>query len=239
MTAAGAFLRVVSGARQGLSIPLRPDQPLLIGRSRGDLLLDDPLVSGAHCRIVSRANKFVLQDLGSTNGTTVDGRRVQESPLRAGSEIVIGTTRLLLFSGEESEDAEGPGAAGKVAWLLDGELASGETLGGEDLIGQGLRLPPRFDGRVEVVAGPDVGKIYRFTRGSLTIGRRQGEISLSDVEISRRHAYIEVFGVDMVFLRDVFSTNGTYHNGRRVQVARLVAGDTIGVGKTVMRYYGA
>jgi pSer/pThr/pTyr-binding forkhead associated (FHA) protein len=238
--AGGAFLRVVSGARQGLSIPLREDQPLLIGRSRGDLLLDDPLVSGTHCRIVSRAGRFVLQDLGSTNGTTIDGRRVQESPLKAGTEIVIGTTRLLLFSGEESEESEGPGAAGKVAWLLEGELSAGAAAGaGEDLIGQGLRLPPRFDGRVEVVAGPDVGKVYRFTRGSLTIGRRQGEISLSDVEISRRHAYIEVFGVDMVFLRDVFSTNGTYHNGRRVQVARLVAGDTIGVGKTVMRYFGA
>lgn len=235
----GAFLRVVSGARQGLSVPLREDQPLLIGRSRGDLLLDDPLVSGAHCRIVFRGGRFVLQDLGSTNGTTIDGRRTQESLLKAGTEIVIGTTRLLMFSGDEPEDAEGQGAAGKVAWLLEGELSANGVEGVDDLIGQGLRLPPRFDGRVEIVAGPDVGKVYRFTRGSLTIGRRQGEISLTDVEISRRHAYIEVFGVDMVFLRDVFSTNGTYHNGRRVQVARMASGDTIGVGKTVMRYFGS
>jgi pSer/pThr/pTyr-binding forkhead associated (FHA) protein len=238
---AGAFLRVVSGARQGLSVPLRADQPLLIGRSRGDLIIDDPLVSGAHCRIVSRNGKYLLQDLGSTNGSSVDGRRVQEAPLRAGSEIVLGSTRLLLFAGDEAEVADPAESAGKVAWLLEEELAAGASsaAGAEDLIGQGLRVPPRFDGRVEVVAGPDLGRVYRFTRGSLTIGRRQGEIPLTDVEISRKHAYIEVFGVDMVFLRDVYSTNGTYHNGRRVQMSRLISGDTIGVGKTVMRYFGS
>jgi pSer/pThr/pTyr-binding forkhead associated (FHA) protein len=234
----GAFLRVVSGPRQGLSVPLREDEALLIGRTRGDLLIDDPLISGSHCRIVARNGKFVLQDLGSTNGSSVDGRRVQESPLRTGAEIALGSTRLILFCGDEPEQPEVE-SLGKVAWLLEDELAdpANGPADGEDLIGPGLRLPPRFDGRVEVVAGPDVGRVYRFTRGSLSIGRRHGEIPLTDAEISRRHACIEVFGSDMVYLRDVLSTNGTYHNGRRVQNARLVPGDTIGCGKTVMRFF--
>lgn len=237
-----AFLRVVSGARQGLSIPLSDEQPLLIGRSRGDLLLDDPLVSGAHCRIVTRKGRFVLQDLGSTNGTSVDGRSVQDVILRPGSEVVVGSTRLILFNGEDetSSDEADPGA---VAWLLDAELVeeeAGEDQTAEvpaDVIGQGLRLPPGFKAHMKIVAGPDAGTEVRFTRGSLVIGRRQGEIPLSDPEVSRRHAYVEVFGHDMVFLRDVGSTNGTYHNGRRVQVARLHDGDTVGCGKSVMRYF--
>ena len=195
--------------------------------------MDDPLISGAHCRIVTRNGRFVLQDLGSTNGTTVDGKRVQDITLRPGSEILLGNTRLLLFSGEESEPAA---EVSGVAWLLDDELVVEESEDHTDVIGQGLRLPPRLDGRVEVVAGPDVGTVIRFARGSLTIGRRQGEIALSDPEVSRRHAFIEVFGADMVFLRDVISTNGTYHNGRRVQVSRLRDGDTIGCGKTVLRF---
>jgi pSer/pThr/pTyr-binding forkhead associated (FHA) protein len=223
----------VSGGRQGLSIPLSEDQPLLIGRSRGDLLLDDPLISGAHCRIVTRNSRFVLQDLGSTNGTTVDGRRVQDVTLRPGSEIVVGNTRLLLFSGEETEPAS---EVSGVAWLLDAELVVESVKDTSDVLGQGLRLPPRHRGRVEVVAGPDIGTVIKFARGSLTIGRRQGEIPLTDAEVSRRHAFIEVFGADMVFVRDVVSTNGTYHNGRRVQVSRLRDGDTIGCGKTVLRY---
>jgi pSer/pThr/pTyr-binding forkhead associated (FHA) protein len=41
----------------------------------------------------------------------------------------------------------------------------------------------------------------------------------------------------MIFLRDLGSTNGTYHNGRRVAVGRLRSGDTIGVGKTVLKLH--
>lgn len=88
---------------------------------------------------------------------------------------------------------------------------------------------------VEVVAGQDVGKVFRFTRGNITIGRHLGEIPLSDLEASRRHAVIELFGREMIFLRDLGSTNGTYHNGQRVDVARLRNGDTVGVGRSVLK----
>ena len=67
------------------------------------------------------------------------------------------------------------------------------------------------------------------------MGRKHGEIPLSDLEISRRHAVIEVFGREMIFLRDLGSTNGTYHNGQRVTVSRLRNGDTIGVGRSVLK----
>jgi pSer/pThr/pTyr-binding forkhead associated (FHA) protein len=85
------------------------------------------------------------------------------------------------------------------------------------------------------VAGADAGKTYRFTRGNVTVGRKIGEIPLTDLEISRRHAVIELFGRDMIFLRDLGSTNGTYHNGQRVTVSRLRSGDTVGVGRSVLK----
>lgn len=240
-----AFLQIVSGARQGLSVPLEEDQPLVIGRKRGDLLLDDPLVSSSHCRIVKRDKGWVLQDLGSTNGTMVDGRLVREAALRPGAEVTIGGSRMLLYIGDslppEAVQEERPAMSQlDLAWLLDEELVelrgSGErTRSQADVIGQDLRLPPGVNAAIEVVAGQDVGKLYRFTRGNVTVGRRQGEVPLSDVEVSRHHAVIEVFGREMVFLRDLGSTNGTYHNGRRVGVSKLQPGDTIGCGKTVMK----
>ena len=58
---------------------------------------------------------------------------------------------------------------------------------------------------------------------------------LTDVEVSRHHAVIEVFGRHMIYLRDLGSTNGTYHNGRRITVSKLQPGDTIGCGKSVMK----
>jgi pSer/pThr/pTyr-binding forkhead associated (FHA) protein len=90
---------------------------------------------------------------------------------------------------------------------------------------------------LEAVAGPDAGKVFRFTRGTVTIGRRAGEIPLTDPEVSRRHTVVEVFGRGMIYLRDLGSTNGTFHNGRRVAVGRIRAGDTIGVGRSVLKMH--
>lgn len=242
---AKAFLQIVSGARQGLNVPIEPEATLIIGRKRGDLLLEDPLVSGRHCQIQAREGRYVLKDLGSTNGTLVDGRLVHEIALRPGAEISVGGSRMILYVGdeaaEEADSANRPTPSQlDIAWLLDEELVelrgSGErTRTQADVIGQDLRLPPGLNAVVEVVAGQDAGKVFRFTRGNVSIGRRQGEVALTDVEVSRHHAVIEVFGREMIFLRDLGSTNGTYHNGRRVAVCRLQSGDTIGCGKTVMK----
>lgn len=254
---AGSFLRVVSGSRLGLNIPLKPRETLVIGRREGNLLLDDALISGKHCQVLHRNGEFVLQDLGSTNGTTVDGRLVREHVLKPGNEIALGSTRLLLFAGTEiegapttSDEVEAAAAAAlaepgrsseaNLAWLLDEELvelggSADRTRGLADVIGQELRLPPGLNAVLEVIAGQDIGKVYRFTRGNVHIGRRVGEVPLSDGEVSRRHSVIEVFGREMIFLRDLGSTNGTYHNGKRTPVGRLRSGDTIGVGKTVLK----
>lgn len=239
-----AFLKIVAGAKQGMNVPLPDEGALVVGRRDGDLVLDDPMVSGQHLQVMAKGTGWVLQDLGSTNGTMVDGRLVREIELRPGAEITVGSTRMVLFlANEQAED--GPRDSGlesqlEIAWLLDEELveikgASDHTGSAADVIGQDLRLPPGMNAVVEVVAGQDVGKVYRFTRGNVIIGRRMGEIPLSDVEASRRHAVVEVFGREMIFLRDLGSTNGTFHNGRRVSVSRLRPGDTIGVGKTVMK----
>ncbi len=238
-----AFLKVIAGARMGLNVPLSPPDPLVVGRKRGDLLLDDPLVSGTHAQFVPRDDGWVLQDLGSTNGTLVDGRLIREVVLRPGAEISIGSTKLVLFVGAvEAADAPPPDRPSQleIAWLLDEELVelpgNGErTRNPTDVVDQELRLPPGMNAVVECVAGADAGKVFRFTRGNVTMGRKTGEIPLSDLEVSRRHAVVEVFGRDMIYLRDLGSTNGTYHNGRKIDAARLHSGDTIGVGRSVLK----
>ena len=236
----GAFLQIISGARQGLNVPLHTTRPLLVGRRHGELILDDPMVSGKHCTISFKDGEFVLEDLGSTNGTLVNGKRVQQVVLSAGAEITIGKSRMLLYRGAEpSRAAEQKPAQLELAWLLDEELVEvhdgPERKREADVISQDLRLPPGLNAVVEIVAGQDAGKVFRFTRGNINIGRRIGEVPLTDVEVSRHHAVIEVFGREMIFVRDLGSTNGTYHNGRRIDVSRLSSGDTVGCGKTVMK----
>lgn len=65
-----------------------------IGRSpASQIVLIDEYVSSTHARVFARKQFFFLEDLGSTNGTFIDGRRLEgESQIKPGQEIVIGDT---------------------------------------------------------------------------------------------------------------------------------------------------
>src|SRR6266545_1962902 len=74
MTTGGVVvLEVRSGSARAQA---RPDQPLVIGRERGcQLVVDDPLVSRRHAEVVFAEDGWLLRDLGSRNGTFVEGQR--------------------------------------------------------------------------------------------------------------------------------------------------------------------
>lgn len=67
---------------------------LVMGRSQEtDVVLDDPYASEFHLRLVAQENGMMLHDLGSTNGTYVNGRRVSApTQLRRGDTIQVGKT---------------------------------------------------------------------------------------------------------------------------------------------------
>jgi hypothetical protein len=68
---------------------------LLLGRHhRCDVVLGDLSVSRRHAKLVFRDGHWVIQDLGSTNGTAVNGRRVGRCELRPGDRLLIGAARL-------------------------------------------------------------------------------------------------------------------------------------------------
>lgn len=77
---------------------------LLIGRlPECDVLLQDNLVSRMHARISVQHDGVVVEDLHSTNGVYVNGRRVGHSTmLREGDRILIGTTEISLFESRDS-----------------------------------------------------------------------------------------------------------------------------------------
>lgn len=67
---------------------------VVMGRSNEtDVVLDDPYASDFHLRLVSQEGGMVLNDLGSTNGTYVNGRRVSApTELKRGDTIQVGKT---------------------------------------------------------------------------------------------------------------------------------------------------
>ncbi|MGB7295383.1 MAG: FHA domain-containing protein [Candidatus Aminicenantales bacterium] len=71
-----------------------------IGRA-GDnsLVIRDPDVSSHHAEIVVSGNHFILRDLASTNGTFLNGERINEAQLYLGDEIRLGSTKIVLANG--------------------------------------------------------------------------------------------------------------------------------------------
>ena len=95
------FLRFESGERKGETIPI-PANGLTIGRKPGHTLqITDSSVSGNHAEIRVHQGAVVLKDLGSTNGTRVEGQRVSEQRLQPGERLQFGTVELF-FGAEES-----------------------------------------------------------------------------------------------------------------------------------------
>src|SRR5699024_6365674 len=88
---------VTQGRQQGLSVPLEPT--INLGRAADSTFhLDDDYASARHAQLVQRdASTWVLHDLDSTNGTYVNGRRVDEpTPITVGDVIRIGKTMMRL-----------------------------------------------------------------------------------------------------------------------------------------------
>lgn len=92
----GLVLKVEAGPKELRGTKLPISGPIVIGRSPGaDIVIADDFVSGRHARITPAGEEALLEDLGSTNGTVLDGARVVGIvPVRAGSQIVLGTVKL-------------------------------------------------------------------------------------------------------------------------------------------------
>lgn len=92
--AKNAILTIQNGCFAGLVIPLNKAK-ILLGRNVGcDICLDDSLVSDEHAAVLRNGKEFVLEDLNSRNGTSVNGEEVHRKRLRNGETISIGNFTL-------------------------------------------------------------------------------------------------------------------------------------------------
>ncbi len=90
----GASVLVKSGFYEGLEVNVDRDW-LVIGRGRSaDLVIAEPTISRAHAAIGYEPAGFYLQDLGSTNGTKVNGQRSPLARLKDGDDLQLGRLQL-------------------------------------------------------------------------------------------------------------------------------------------------
>ena len=120
------------------------------------------------------------------------------------------------------EIAQSPDATQVMSPLTDSARSAGaprlSRRSGDEQVG--LRLPTGKDIALSVVAGPARGMVYSVQKPRIVIGRADADMVINDTGISRWHCAIEIKD-DLIRVRDLESTNGTYFADERVRVAEL------------------
>ena len=153
------WLVVVAGREQGRRIRLRAGTVVLGASPDVDVTLDDPRLSRSHASFELVSDGVRVRDLGSRNGTRVNGLPITEAVLRPGGVIELGDTVLVVDG--EGAPVDAP-TAGRRAGPTRGALTSGE---GEPFVAHGASMRRVF-AVLERAAGSDVTVLLQGESGT-------------------------------------------------------------------------
>ncbi len=160
-------LRFISGKYQGGEFPIRMNREIIIGRSSDlDMVLVEDMVSRRHAKITSTDMEVYIQDLGSTNGTFVNGEKISRSRLNEGDRVLVGTSIMKVVGADERSfsqteaEARRRLEAGAQRQLTAGRPMSGviEEIPLPDLLQ--LLSTSRKSGVLTIASRAGIGKIY-------------------------------------------------------------------------------
>jgi membrane-bound lytic murein transglycosylase D len=196
----GIMLVYRSGSLQGRRGEFDQDVIRLGRKADNDVSLSDSVVSSYHAEIRRKGPQYTLVDLESTNGTFVNGERVEgKTRLRNRDKIELGENGpvIEIRTPEETEAADNPQLV----------LVSGSW----EVEGKNLEL------------SPGIRSVGRGLKNDIVVGREEGPI------VSAKHVELRFDGKSCE-LEDCGSTNGTFVNGSKVRTARLSDRDRIELG---------
>jgi pSer/pThr/pTyr-binding forkhead associated (FHA) protein len=148
-------LRFISGKYQGGEFPLRPNREIVIGRSSDlDMVLVEDMVSRKHAKIVTDEVGVTIHDLGSTNGTFVNGEKVASLKLKDGDRILVGTSIIKLI------------AAGSETSSAGSSLSENEARSKLQVTANRRVAPKSMSGNIEEIPLPDLLQLLSTSRKS-------------------------------------------------------------------------
>ncbi|HEX3694547.1 MAG TPA: FHA domain-containing protein [Polyangia bacterium] len=187
-----------------------------------EIVLPFAALSGLHARLLRTTIGFVLEDLGSRNGTAVEDRVLTahgRTPLQPGQRFRLANI-WLVFEGPVPAGAGAVEGTGTLARRLVSDLFAHRPGGGEVA-------------RLIVTSGPDAGRALHLDRADhpYSVGRDpEGDLVLTTGELSRAHASL-LRRWEGVFVRDLASKNGVTVGDEPVEgERRLHDGDRLRMG---------
>jgi len=201
-----------------------------IGRSKkNDLVLEGVFVSRKHSVIEVKDGVYILTDNNSTDGTYINGEKIQTRQLEDGDEIQIGDFDLVFEIGAADDRKTRVRREERITEAREEEGREG------DYGKTGL-----YFGALEVIQGDRIGYSYDITKQMITIGREpQCDICMEhDSAVSMEHARLFVSEDGSVLIADLGSTNKTWVNGHHIiENETLSDNDRIQIGKTTFRFH--
>jgi pSer/pThr/pTyr-binding forkhead associated (FHA) protein len=223
----GWAIKGCSGATAGKVLALSGVKT--IGRDSGcDIVIDDTMVSSRHASVEVTGNDVKLIDLGSTNGTFVNGKKVTQATLQAGDEVKFDQAAFTV---------EGPAAGSKTA-VRPAVGGGGTQL--RPAVGQaGTRTMPAAGAYLKVAEGKVTRKRFDLKGVRLTIGRTDdNDIVLEDDTVSSSHGMLTLSGNTWT-IEDKGSANGTFVNGKKITSSSLKLGDRLQIGEVKLNFEDA
>lgn len=209
-------------------------QTLTIGRSQqNDLVLPDDDISRRHAEIIWNNGSF-LNDLKSTGGVFVGGKKVESVKLSNGDEINIGSWKII-FNEMALSDKERENSVTTCIARIESQSSSNTRI---------LKLSPLtssmtvMEWELELQEPQAPARRFKISKNKTVLGSHpECDIVLRDDYISGKHCQFEKKGEALVVV-DLHSTNGTLMNGQKIQEATVESGGKIKVGETIVTLVG-
>ena len=158
-------LRFISGKYQGGEFPLGENKEIVVGRSSDlDMVLVEDMVSRRHAKITVTGGQIFIQDLGSTNGSFVNGEKIKRARLNEGDRILIGTSIIKVIA------TEGPASLREAKAHLEDVAAGKRTSQVRTMTGSIAEVPlpdllqlfaaSKKSGTLVIRTDHEVGKIH-------------------------------------------------------------------------------
>ena len=214
----------------GKLVLLNPDGPVQefvlakssvsLGRTTtNDVVLNDARISRNHAGLECGASGVVLVDMGSSNGTRVNGIRIDRATLKPGDTISLGSQQLKYLVEDPTEDVG--------LTIIDTQMQLEQSMIDEFLP---IMLNETSNPSLVVFTGRKTWNLDLTHLERASIGRDEsGSIFIDATNVSRRHAEVRREG-DTFILKDLESKNGTWIKGDKVDQFILQDGDTFRIG---------
>ncbi len=195
----------------------------IVGRdAQADLRLEDGQISRQHARVSCEAGQWTLEDLNSSNGVLVNGKKINRSLLSNGDVVMFGA---LAFRFEQELAAATMLANVDNAAGVDQNATMLAPLAASPVVARLISRDEQYPG-LEFTLGKD----------SVCMGREAGvALHVDHKKISRQHAQFSYTGAGWQ-VADLQSTNGVRVNGEQVQQAQLQDGDLLQVGPVKFQF---